>query len=153
MEPQFQDLNFYRENKSRGTSPSVRFRVIEPSGNAAAVISSVGRELRETRRAKGLEISQVSNGLKISSHHLNAIEKSDIEAFPIGDTYLIGFARSYATYLGLDAGPYVEKLKSDIAEREARRRATDSQNQPQKNTALSAIRFVLCALGFSGYEL
>jgi cytoskeleton protein RodZ len=65
---------------------------------------------------RGDEIAQVSRALKIRKDHLEALENDRLEDLP-GKTYAIGFVRSYARHLGLDAGLYVERFKREISGR------------------------------------
>jgi len=61
-------------------------------------------------------LATVSRYLKIRKDHLEALEEDRIEALP-GRTYAVGFIRSYADYLGLDAVQCVERFKAEIAGR------------------------------------
>jgi transcriptional regulator with XRE-family HTH domain len=153
MEPRFQGPHHYSGNDLRNSAARSRLRLVEPSEKEAAVLSSLGQDLRNARQAKGLEISQVSSSLKISKRHLNAIEESNVEALPLGDVYLIGYARTYANYLGLNTGQCLEKLKSEIAERGAKCQVPIAQNLPQETTLPRALRYTLRFLGIGSYEL
>ena len=62
--------------------------------------------------------------LKIRKDHLEALEEDRLEALP-GRTYAVGFVRSYADYLGLDAVHCVERFKAEIAGR------SDADHIPQ----------------------
>src|ERR1700684_1561414 len=73
---------------------------------------SVGQDLCNARQRSGKVLMDVWRELKIPPHHLIAIEKSCYEALP-GRVYAIGFVRSYATYLGLDAETLVARLKAE----------------------------------------
>ncbi|HVV28385.1 MAG TPA: helix-turn-helix domain-containing protein [Rhizomicrobium sp.] len=84
---------------------------------------TVGQDLRAARLRRGDEIAQVSRALKIRKDHLEALEEDRLEDLP-GKTYAIGFVRSYARHLGLDAAEYVERFKQEIAGR------TDAAVQP-----------------------
>ena len=57
--------------------------------------------------------------MKIRKDHLEALEEDRMEALP-GRTYAVGFVRSYADYLGLDAVQCVERFKAEIAGRSDR---------------------------------
>ena len=153
MEPRFQGPLHHSESDQRSSPARGRLRLIEPSEKQAAVLSSLGQDLRKARQAKGLEISQISSSLKISKRHLNAIEESDVEALPLGDVYLIGYTRTYANYLGLNTGQCLEKLKSEIAEREAKCQVPIAQQEHQETKLPSAIRHTLRFLGLGAYEL
>jgi cytoskeleton protein RodZ len=84
----------------------------------------VGQDLRAARLRRGDEIAQVSRALKIRKDHLEALEEDRVEDLP-GKTYAVGFVRSYARHLGLDAAAYVERFKRDIAGR-----AEDKVHEP-----------------------
>lgn len=149
MAPRFRGPSHISENDLRSTSSRAQLRLVEPSEKQIAVLSSLGQDLRKARQAKGLEISQVSTALKISKRHLNAIEESDAKSLPLGDVYLIGYTRTYANYLGLNAGQCVEKMKSEIAEREAKGQVPMAQKQRSPNVFRHALRF----LGLGSYVL
>jgi cytoskeleton protein RodZ len=80
----------------------------------------VGEILRRARMQKGLSISQTEALLHIRASHLEALERSDFDALP-GRTYVIGFIRTYAEFLGLDGGRVIHLLK----------RQTDGLGTPQ----------------------
>lgn len=79
-------------------------------------LESVGLDLRNTRLEQKLELETISTALKIRVNHLTALEEGRLEALP-GRTYAVGFVRSYAAYLGLDAKDYVQRFKDEIAGR------------------------------------
>lgn len=61
----------------------------------------IGTLLREAREAKKLSVSEVSRETNIIPKYIQALEKEDYSQFP-GETYALGFLRSYCEYLGLD---------------------------------------------------
>src|SRR5262245_52558399 len=77
-------------------------------------VESVGQDLCRASQRAGKELSDVFLVLKIKPDHLFAIEEGRFEALP-GRVYAIGHVRSYAAYLGLDAGKFVERLKVELA--------------------------------------
>src|SRR5215471_1719904 len=91
-----------------------RIHLREISGDSESPLETVGSELRAARLRRGDEIAQVSRALKIRKDHLEALEADRLEDLP-GKTYAIGFVRSYARYLGLDAAQYVERFKREIS--------------------------------------
>ena len=101
-----------------------RIHLREISGDSESPLETVGHDLRAARLRRGDEIAQVSRALKIRKDHLEALENDRIEDLP-GKTYAIGFVRSYARHLGLDAAQYVERYKRDIAGR-----ADDAAREP-----------------------
>lgn len=93
-----------------------RLHLREISGESDAPLGTVGQDLRAARLRLGDDLATVSGVLKIRKDHLEALEEDRLEALP-GRTYAVGFVRSYATYLGLDAGEYLERFKEEIAGR------------------------------------
>jgi cytoskeleton protein RodZ len=107
-----------------GGSNRRRIHLREISGDSESPLQTVGQDLRAARLRRGDEIAQVSRALKIRKDHLEALEEDRVEDLP-GKTYAIGFVRSYARHLGLDATEYVERFKRDISGR-----AEDKVHEP-----------------------
>jgi cytoskeleton protein RodZ len=103
-------------NAEKDGSNRRRIHLREISGDTDAPLETVGQELRAARLRRGDEIAQVSRALKIRKDHLEAVEEDRLDDLP-GKTYAIGFVRSYARHLGLDADRYVERFKQEIAGR------------------------------------
>lgn len=93
-----------------------RIHLREISGDLDAPLETVGQDLHAARLRRGDDLATVSRVLKIRKDHLEALEEDRIEALP-GRTYAVGFVRSYADYLGLDAVQCVERFKAEIAGR------------------------------------
>src|SRR5579871_4404524 len=93
-----------------------RIHLREISGDSESPLQTVGQDLRAARLRRGDEIAQVSRALKIRKDHLEALEEDRLEDLP-GKTYAIGFVRSYARHLGLDANEYVERFKREVSGR------------------------------------
>ncbi|MDR0367445.1 MAG: helix-turn-helix domain-containing protein, partial [Rickettsiales bacterium] len=70
--------------------------------------------LRKAREAKNLDFDAISNAVKIKPQYLAAIEESKFSKLP-GQAYVIGFMRTYADYLGLDAAKTVAQYKLENA--------------------------------------
>ena len=81
--------------------------------------SDVAAELYETRLRLGIELPYAAGDLRIRYDQLLAIEEGRFDDLP-GPAYVIGFLRSYAAYLGLDADDVVRRFKSDTSEFDAR---------------------------------
>ena len=74
------------------------------------LFDTVGDELRRERIAKKLDVKTVANHLRIRESFVIALETNDYTVFP-ALVYGIGFLRTYASYLGLEATPLVERIK------------------------------------------
>ena len=71
----------------------------------------IGNSLREARLRRGMEIVQAEQGTKIRGKYLRALEEERFEQLP-AETYIKGFLRTYAEYLGLDGQLYVDEYNS-----------------------------------------
>lgn len=76
---------------------------------------TIGNILKEARRKQGLKLPDVSAKLCISKTYLRALEGNDKKNLP-AQTFTIGFLRTYATHLGLDADEMVQKAKGATPE-------------------------------------
>lgn len=79
----------------------------------ASVTPSVGERLRSAREEKGFSLEDIAAETRIPRRHLESLESSDWERLP-APTYTIGFAKSYATALGLDRSEIGEQLRSEM---------------------------------------
>lgn len=76
---------------------------------------TVGEQLRAARELAGLSLADIASRTRITMRHLEAIESSDFGALP-GATYSLGFARSYAKAVGLDAVALTDALRTELAQ-------------------------------------
>ena len=72
---------------------------------------SVGEILRRSRMHYNLSLKEVERALRIRALHLEAIELDNFDLLP-GKVYALGFIRSYADYLGLDAEKMIKVFKA-----------------------------------------
>ena len=70
----------------------------------------VGEELREARIALGISVEDAATQLRINKRYLMALEEGRVKDLP-GAAYAVGFVRSYATALGLDADDAVRRFR------------------------------------------
>ena len=76
-------------------------------------VATVGQRLRVAREAKGLTLEDVAAQTRIPRRHLESLENSDWERLP-APTYTTGFAKSYASAVGLDRGEVYEQLREEM---------------------------------------
>jgi cytoskeletal protein RodZ len=79
--------------------------------------NSVGALLREARESLGLDLRDVARGLRIRFPYLQGIENDDYAQLP-GKTYVLGFLRSYAEYLGLDGEDVIARYRRQLDDRD-----------------------------------
>ncbi len=75
---------------------------------------TVGEQLKAERERQALTLSDLAAKTRVPMRHLDSIEKSEFGALP-GTTYTLGFARSYARAVGMDAAKVSADLRSELA--------------------------------------
>ncbi|AQS90787.1 hypothetical protein A0U94_07170 [Gluconobacter albidus] len=73
---------------------------------------SVGKVLRERREELGWQLEDVAEWLRIRPKLLAALEADDLSGLP-GVAYAVGFLRTYAHAMQLDANALVERFRRD----------------------------------------
>ena len=76
-------------------------------------VPTVGERLRAAREEKGLSLEDVAAQTRIPQRHLESLEASDWDKLP-APTYTTGFAKSYATAVGLDRTEIGEQLRVEL---------------------------------------
>ena len=71
----------------------------------------IGNSLREARVRQQLDFPEIEQATKIRGKYLRALEDEHFDALP-GQTYVKGFLRTYADYLGLEGQLYVDEYNS-----------------------------------------
>ncbi|MGE5063705.1 MAG: helix-turn-helix domain-containing protein [Myxococcales bacterium] len=74
---------------------------------------TVGERLKAAREEKGLTLDDVAAQTRIPQRHLESIETADWDALP-APTYTVGFAKSYASSVGLDRTEIGEQLREEM---------------------------------------
>src|SRR3954468_1284782 len=107
----------------------------------------IGNSLREARVRQGLDYPQVELATKIRAKYIRALEEEEFEVLPVG-TYIKGFLRSYAEYLGLDGQLYVDEYNSryvvDAYDDMPQRRPRASQ---ERSVELRVVGLTLACIG------
>src|SRR5690348_15487832 len=81
--------------------------LVEPS------IPTVGERLKAAREEKKLSLEDIAAQTRIPQRHLESIEDADWEKLPAA-TYTIGFAKSYASAVGLDRTEIGDQLREEM---------------------------------------
>jgi len=82
-----------------------------------SVEKKLGKVLRLERESRQLDITELSERLKIALENLEGIEEGDLSKLP-SEVYYTLFARSYSTFLGIDFSMTVDAIKSEIEQAE-----------------------------------
>jgi cytoskeleton protein RodZ len=112
-------------------------------------VFEIGISLREARLRQQLELPEVEQATKIRGKYLRALEEEQFEVLP-ATTYVKGFLRAYADYLGLDGQLYVDEFNSRYIggeeETPLRARRTSTVNT-HRRVESNTILFALVAIG------
>jgi Helix-turn-helix domain len=74
-------------------------------------VFEIGTSLHEARTRRSIDLNQAELATKIRAKYLRALEDERFEQLP-SQTYVKGFLRTYAEYLGLDGQLYVDEYNS-----------------------------------------
>jgi len=74
---------------------------------------TVGERLRAAREKVGLSLDDIAAQTRIPQRHLESIETADWDALP-APTYTTGFAKSYASAVGLDRTEIGDQLRAEM---------------------------------------
>jgi cytoskeletal protein RodZ len=112
-------------------------------------VFEIGVSLREARLRQHLELPEAEQATKIRGKYLRALEEEQFEVLP-AQTYVKGFLRAYADYLGLDGQLYVDEFNSRYIggeeETPLRARRTSTVNT-HRRVESNTILFALVAIG------
>jgi Helix-turn-helix domain len=72
---------------------------------------AIGSSLKDARLRMGLDLPTAAEATKIRTRHLQALEDEQFDVLP-GQTYVRGFLKTYADFLGLDGQLYVDEYSS-----------------------------------------
>lgn len=78
-----------------------------------AEVPTVGDRLKAAREEKGLSLEDIAAQTRIPQRHLESIEVADWEKLP-APTYTVGFAKSYASAVGLDRTEIGDQLREEM---------------------------------------
>ena len=76
-------------------------------------VPTVGERLRAAREAKKLNLEDIAAQTRIPQRHLESIETADWDKLP-APTYTVGFAKSYASAVGLDRDEIGDQLREEM---------------------------------------
>lgn len=74
----------------------------------------IGSSLRQARQHRGLDVADVERETHIRAKYLGALEDERFDVLP-GQAYVRGFLRTYADFLGLNGGLYVDEYNEKFA--------------------------------------
>jgi cytoskeleton protein RodZ len=133
------------------TEPPILREVGEPDHDP---LPNVCITLRQARLRAGYDLSDVANVLRIQLLHLEALEEGRFDELP-GKTYAVGFLRSYAGFLGLDADDVIAAYKRELALDSGKQQLTfpgPAREGPRPRPWLFVAVLVLAGLAYGGWQ-
>ena len=97
-----------------GTPPTADEMPLDGQRSDTSETSDIGGRMRAARARLGLTVDDVSATLRIRKTFIEAIEAGRSGDLP-GMTYAIGYVRSYANFLKLDANATIEQFKREAS--------------------------------------
>lgn len=76
-------------------------------------LPTVGEQLRAAREKKKMSLEDIAAQTRIPQRHLESLERSNWESLP-APTYTTGFAKSYASAVGLDRTEIGDQLRAEM---------------------------------------
>jgi hypothetical protein len=113
-------------------------------------VFEIGNSLREARLRQTLDFPEIEQATKIRGKYLRALEDEQFDVLP-AQTYVKGFLRSYAEYLGLDGQLYVDEYNSRfvVGEEESPSRPRRSAPPPSRGVQVQSRVVLLTLLGIA----
>jgi cytoskeletal protein RodZ len=113
----------------------------------------IGADLNSARLEKRLQISELSQLLRISKHHLKSIEAGDFDSLP-GSTYVAGYLRSFAKEVGLDGAVVAQRYRALLNDGEkdpSYSFPVDTQRPQRSGAMLASIIVIFAVMGYGGW--
>ncbi len=107
-------------------------------GGQAFGAARVGAELRAARNRLGWALPDVAATLRIRLPYLQAIEDGRVADLP-GNTYAVGFLRTYASALGLDAAEAARRFRAEAQEVNRKTELEFPAPVPQRGVPVGAV--------------
>lgn len=124
----------------------------------ATQMPTVGEQLRAARESKKLSLEDIATSTRIPRRHLESLESGDWSRLP-APTYSVGFAKSYASAVGLDRAAIGEQLRAEMGGHRADTRSPEvfqpadpARTMPKWLVFAAIAAVILIALLFSWFQ-
>jgi cytoskeleton protein RodZ len=138
-----------RSNLAEGRTMMSSAEAAMRDGHGAPVVASrMGADLRAARERVGCTLADMAAHLRIRLPYLEAIEDGRIADLP-GTAYAMGFVRTYAQSLGLDADEISRRFRAEAAEMNRKTELAFPAPVPERGVPAGAVMLlgVLLAVG------
>ncbi len=127
----------------------------EVAGGDGEPVPGVCARLQHARLRAGYDLTDVANVLRIQLVHLEALEEGRFDDLP-GKPYAVGFLRSYASFVGLDADEMVAAFKREMALESGQSELSfpkPTKEGPRPKPWLLLAVVALAGLAYGGWQL
>lgn len=141
------------DRRSKLVDSRTMMSTAEPVLANPPVAPKAGADLQAARERLAWPLADVAAELRIRLPHLEALEQGRISLLP-GNAYALGFLRSYARALGLDAEEMVRRFKAEAGEVNRRTELTFPAPVPERGLPAGAVvlvGLVLAAAVYAGW--
>jgi cytoskeleton protein RodZ len=109
----------------------------------------IGSSLKEARLRQSVDLNEAEAATKIRAKYLRALEDERFEILP-AQTYVKGFLRAYADYLGLDGQLYVDEFNSRYVPGDDELAALRVRRSPATSSAHRRVESGVLVLALAG---
>lgn len=117
---------------------------------------TVGNLLKKAREHSGKQVEEIAQIIRIKPEYLYKIERNDFSAFN-SSTFVKGFIRSYASFLGLDAENIVALFRRQIGEEDVPLKAKQTIVRPRSFVVspmtIMSVAIIVFFVGLFGFLL
>jgi hypothetical protein len=113
-------------------------------------VFEIGSSLKDARLRQGIDFAEAELATKIRSKYLRGLEDERFDVLP-AQTYVKGFLRSYADFLGLDGQLYVDEYNSRYVagDEETALRARRTYAAPRAHRRVESRGLVIALVGIA----
>jgi hypothetical protein len=112
-------------------------------------VFEIGSSLKAARLRQGVELPEAEAATKIRAKYLRALEDERFDVLP-AQTYVKGFLRAYADYLGLDGQLYVDEFNSRYVPGDDELAITRTRRNPAASRAHRRVESGVLLLALAG---
>ena len=116
----------------------------------SARIGVVGADLRLARQRLGWELPALAARLRIRQSYLEAIEEGRVDDLP-GNAYAVGFLRTYAAAIGLDADEMARRFRAEVSDVNTVTKLVFPAPVPERGVPALAVVLVGLVIVIGGY--
>jgi cytoskeletal protein RodZ len=112
-------------------------------------MTSIGQILADARRKRKMTVKDVEKAIKIRAKYITALERDAFDQIS-GEAYVVGFLKTYAQWLEVDAGALLDRYRAQTGSSPKPSQVVQGQAmddlQPQRRNRLLFLTVIAAAL-------